>query len=60
MTPEEPMILVPEAWLQELLELALKLEKSTSGAETNLSIEAACLMGYAKSASAILKYNERK
>lgn len=49
---KESLIIVPAAWFEELLQLALKAEQKEKNSIPDL-------IGYAKSANGILKYNER-
>ena len=55
---KESLIIVPAAWFEELLQLALKAEQERKDHDLELGT-ANILIGYAKSANGILKYNER-
>jgi len=63
---KQQLILVPENWLKTLLEDAAEFEKANeqweygkSMVNDRIHLKAIALMGYAKSSSSILKYNER-
>ena len=61
-TEEQKIILVPEIWLKSLLEDALEFERANekweygkSEINDRIHFKAVTLMGYAKSASSVLK-----
>lgn len=66
MNEKQAMILVPENWFKTLLETAERFEEENknwefgqNAANDKVHFEAVSLMGYAKSASFILKNNKR-